>query len=89
MESECCVGSGVTGCRDSDSRLSKCHSEQGVRPPLGEQGHSFSQLLLHLMSSHGLGLGPGEPVELGISVLEGPVVFHWGAEAQAWGRRGN
>ena len=72
-----------------DLRLSKRHREQGVRSPLGEQGQSLSQLLLQLVDACRLWLRPGETVELGISILEGPVVFHWGAEAQAWGRRGN
>lgn len=85
MESE----SGAAGCRVPDLRLSKGHCEQGVRPPLGEQGQRLHQLLLQLMDTRGLWLQPREAVELGISVLEGPVVFHWGAEAQAGGRRGN
>lgn len=56
--------------------LSKCHSEQGIRTPLGEQGHSLNKLLLQLMDSCRLWLWPRETVELGVSVLEGPVVFH-------------
>ena len=73
----------------SHLRLSKRHCEQGIRPPLGQQGQSLHQLLLQLMDAHGLWLRPRETVELGVSVLEGPVVFHCGAEAQARGRRGN
>lgn len=82
---------GTWGCRvqGADSRLSKRHSEQGIRPPLGEQSHGLCQFLLQLMASRRLWLRPREAVELRISVLEGPVVFHWGAEAQAWQRRGN
>lgn len=76
-------------CKAPDLRLSKRHREQGVRPPLGEQGQSLNELLLQLVEACRLRLQPGETVELGISILEGPVVFHWGAEAQAWGRRGN
>lgn len=72
-----------------DSRLSKRHREHSIRPPLGEQGHSFNQLLFQLMDSCRLWLWPRETVELGISVLEGPVVFHWGAEDQAWEKRGD
>ena len=71
--------------QSADSRLSKCHSEQGIRPPLGEQGHGLNQLLLQLMDSCRLQLQPRKTVELGISVLEGPVVFDW-EEAQACGR---
>lgn len=72
------VGPGVSGCRvqGANSRLSKCHSEQGIRSPLGEQGHGLNQLLLQLMDSRGLRLWTRETVELGVSVLEGPVVFH-------------
>lgn len=76
-------------CKAPDLRLSERHREQGVRPPLGEQGQSLNELLLQLVEACRLWLRPGETVELGISILEGPVVFHWGAEAQAWGRRGN
>lgn len=71
------------GRRAPDSRLSQGHGEQGVGAPLGEQGHGLDQLLLQLMDARGLWLRPGKSVELGISVLEGPVVFHCRAEAQA------
>lgn len=75
-------GQGGAGGRAPDSRLAECHSEQGVRPPLGQQGYGLHQLLLQLPDTCGLWLRPGETVELGISVLEGPVVFHCRAEAQ-------
>lgn len=71
------------GTWGADSRLSKCHCEQGIRPPLGEQRQGLNELLLQLVDSGGLWLWPREAVELGISVLEGPVVSHCRAEARA------
>lgn len=58
------------------SRLPEGHSEQGIRPSLGEQGHCLNKLLFHVLSSCRLGLWSREPVELGVSVLEGPVMFY-------------
>lgn len=67
------------------SRLPEGHSEQGIRPSLGEQGHCLNKLLFHILSSCRLGLWSREPVELGVSVLEGPVMFYWGSKA--WQRK--